>query len=61
METRRSGKAPPGVRPVGEPEGGKPTMAPNGFYWNYFVVRFEKSSIVSSIESITPSNRSDPQ
>jgi hypothetical protein len=35
-----------GVRPVGEPEGGKATMPSNGFYWNYFVVRFEKSSIV---------------
>jgi hypothetical protein len=36
-----------GVRPVGEPEtGGAPTMAVNGFYWNYFVVRFEKCSIV---------------
>jgi hypothetical protein len=35
-----------GVRPIGEPEGGKPTMPINGFYWNYFVVRFEKSSIV---------------
>ncbi|MCW2668368.1 MAG: hypothetical protein JWO27_265 [Frankiales bacterium] len=36
-----------GVRAVGEPEvGGKPTMAANGFYWNYFVVRFEKCSIV---------------
>ena len=36
-----------GVRPVGEPEpAAAPTMPTSGFYWNYFVVRFPKSSLV---------------
>ncbi|MGB8650682.1 MAG: hypothetical protein WCD35_08465 [Mycobacteriales bacterium] len=36
-----------GVRPVGEPEpAGAPTTGTSGFFWNYFVVRFPKSSVV---------------
>lgn len=35
-----------GVRPVGEPEPPGAAAAMSGFYWNYFVTRFEKSSIV---------------
>ena len=36
-----------GVRPVGEPEPpGAPTSGTSGFFWNYFVVRFPKSTVV---------------
>jgi hypothetical protein len=36
-----------GVRPVGEPEpAGAPTTGTSGFFWNYFVVRFPKSTVV---------------
>ena len=35
-----------GVRPVGEPEPAGAAPAMTGFYWNYFVTRFEASTIV---------------